>query len=194
MRQQNDYSIYDTYTENLCSAMQKIDWKPVDTLFYDLLECHNSGKRTFICGNGGSAGNANHIANDLIYPVSKKLGVGIDVVSLSSNPSTLTCLANDEGYENIFSYQLSVQAGENDTLVVLSGSGNSPNIINALNTANGLGLKTHAILGFDGGYAAEIAQNIILCPMGDMQISEDFQMITFHMIVQKLFCWFNKSQ
>ena len=88
----------------------------------------------------------------------------------------MTCLANDTGYENIFSNQLINKAKENDVLLVLSG-GNSPNIIKALEMGNKLRLKTHAILAFDGGACKELAQNSIHINVSDMQIAEDTQLV-----------------
>src|SRR5574340_916236 len=144
----------------------------------------------FICGNGGSAGNALHLANDFLYGVSKKLGSGLRVNALSANASVMTCLANDVGYEHIYSAQLAVQGREGDVLIVFSGSGNSPNIIYALEQARASGVKSYAILGYSGGKAKEMADVAIHFEIDDMQISEDMQLILGHMIVQ----WLNNNQ
>ena len=98
------------------------------------------------------------------------------------------CLANDTGYENIFSAQLEVLASPGDILVVLSGSGNSPNILRALEAANKLGMETWAIIGFDGGKALELAQHTIHFQVHDMQIAEDLQMAVCHILTKKLVC------
>jgi D-sedoheptulose 7-phosphate isomerase len=143
-------------------------------------------KSVYFCGNGGSAGNAIHLANDFIYGAGLTFGKGLRVEALSSNPAVLTCLANDIGYENIFSEQIRVKGQPGDVLVVLSGSGNSPNIIKALETANSQGLKTFAILGFDGGRSKELAQFPIHFPVNDMQIAEDLQLISGHICMQWL--------
>ena len=153
-------------------------------------EVWKSGNNVFLCGNGGSAGNAIHIANDFIYGIGNcgqgsKIP-GIRVNALSSNPAVLTCLGNDTGFENIFSYQLKVQAKKDDLLIVLSGSGNSPNVISAINTANQLGLKTFAILAFDGGKCNDIANYPIHFNINDMQIAEDLQLIIGHLCMQWL--------
>ena len=108
------------------------------------------------------------------------------VNALTSNPAILTCLANDTGFENIFSYQLEVQADEDDILIVLSGSGNSQNIVNAINVANSKGLKTFAILAFDGGECIKIAKHPIHFAINDMQIAEDLQLIIGHLCMQWL--------
>jgi D-sedoheptulose 7-phosphate isomerase len=141
----------------------------------------------FLCGNGGSAGNAIHLANDFLYGISKTLGSGLRVSALSANSAVLTCLANDVGYESIFSAQLAVQGRKDDVLIALSGSGNSPNIIKGLEQANAMGMRTYAILGYSGGGAKALANVPIHFPVDDMQISEDMQLVVGHMIMQWLY-------
>ena len=143
-------------------------------------------KNIFICGNGGSAANAIHIANDFIYGAGVKKGKGLNVEALSSNPAVLTCLANDIGYENIFLEQLKVKAKKDDVLIILSGSGNSQNVINALNYARKNKIKTFSILGYNGGECKKISEHIIHFKINDMQISEDLQLITGHLCMQWL--------
>ena len=96
-----------------------------------ILSAWKSNNTIYLCGNGGSAANAIHIANDMTYGATKN-GKGISIESLSSNSAVLTCLANDLSYEDIFSEQIKVKGKSNDLLVVLSGSGNSKNIIKAI--------------------------------------------------------------
>jgi len=146
----------------------------------------DSKNTIFLCGNGGSAGNAIHLANDFIYGAGVKRGIGLRVEALSANPAVLTCLANDIGYENIFSEQLRVKANKNDVLLVLSGSGNSSNVVRALEMGNSIGMETFAILGFNGGKCKEIAQHPIHFEINDMQIAEDLQFIVGHMFMQWL--------
>lgn len=158
----------------------------VEYLANTLYESWKNNIDVFICGNGGSAGNAIHLANDFNYGINKKEGIGLKINALPSNQSIITCIANDEGYEHIYSQQLKVKAKENDVLIVLSGSGNSPNIVNALNVGNEIGMKTFAILGFNGGKSKKIAQNPIHFNINDMQISEDLQTIVGHICMQWL--------
>ena len=180
------HNLFKDYIKRLGSVAEGFDWSPLEYLTQDLFNCWVDGRQVFLAGNGGSAGNANHIANDLLYPISKTLGGGIKVHSLSANPAILTCLANDEGYDGIYKYQIATYAQKGDILIVLSGSGNSNNIISALTEAKYRGLKTYAILGFTGGEAKKIADISIHFPIDDMQISEDLQTICFHMMVQLL--------
>ena len=97
-----------------------------------------------------------------------------------------SCLANDTGYENVYSRQLKVKANPGDLLIVLSGSGNSPNVVNALVTARELGMRSSAIVAFRGGRCKELADQAIHFPINDMQIAEDTQLIIGHLCMQWL--------
>lgn len=181
----------DNYRDNLNRVMAEFDWSPVEEMAKEFEDCIKSGRRVFVCGNGGSGANAVHIANDFIYPVSKKKGVGLRCKALTENSATLTCMANDEGYDEVFAYQLAVEADKGDVLVVLSGSGNSPNILKALDQAREMGMKSYAILGFSGGKCLEMADVPIHFKINDMQISEDLQMIVANVIMQWLYARLN---
>lgn len=163
-----------------------LDMETVELLAKSLQIAWDDRQQLFICGNGGSAGNAIHLANDFNYGIDRENGVGLHVEALPANASVITCLANDVGYENIFSQQLRVKADKGDVLLVLSGSGNSPNIIRALEAGNQIGMHTFAILGFSGGRCKEVAQHSIHFPIDDMQISEDLQLMVGHMCMQWL--------
>ena len=97
--------------------------------------------QVFICGNGGSAVNAIHLANDFLYGVAKNSKTGLRVEALSANVSVLICLANDIDYSEIYSYQLKTKGEAGDLLIVLSGSGNSPNVFQALKVGNQMNIK-----------------------------------------------------
>ncbi len=173
------------YANRLQKILQTADWTPVGHLAEELMDCWRTGRQVFLCGNGGSAANAMHLANDFLYGVSKTPGSGLKVNALPANASILTCLANDESYDQIFSLQLSVLGKRDDVLIALSGSGNSPNILKALEQANTMGMKTFAVLGFSGGKAKTLAQVPIHFAIDDMQIAEDMQMVVGHMIMQR---------
>lgn len=176
-----------SYTKRLNAVMSAFDWTPVELLAHDLLDAWKEGRQLFICGNGGSAGNAIHIANDFLYGISKVEGSALRVHALPSNSAVLTCLANDTGYDNIYAHQLSVMANSGDILLVLSGSGNSANIVKAVETAKNYGVKTYGILGYSGGKTKDMVDVPIHFEIDDMQISEDLQIITAHMIMQWLY-------
>lgn len=174
------------YGQRLSAVLAGHDWTTVAQLADELADCAVTGRAVFLAGNGGSAGNAVHIANDWLYAWSKQIGRGIRVNALPANPAVLTCLANDEGYDQAFAAQLAVQAREGDVLVVFSGSGNSANILRALEQARAMGVKSYAVLGFDGGKARALCDVLIHFETSDMQIAEDAQLILGHMIVQHL--------
>lgn len=174
------------YAQRLSAVLASHDWTTVAQLADELADCAVTGRSVFLTGNGGSAGNAVHLANDFLYAWSKKVGRGIRVTALPANPAVLTCLANDEGYDQAFAAQLAVQARAGDVLVVFSGSGNSPNIVRVLETAREMGIKSYGVLGFDGGKAKALCDVSIHFETTDMQIAEDAQLILGHMIVQHL--------
>lgn len=179
--------LFKDYSKRLNAVLDDFDWAPVERLAYELRDCWQTGRQVFLAGNGGSAGNANHLANDFLYPLSKMPGSGLRVHSLSANPAVMSCLANDEGYDQVFALQLGVLARKGDALVVFSGSGNSPNILKALEFAKTIGMTSYAVLGFSGGKARAIADVPIHFPIDDMQIAEDAQLIVGHMVMQWLF-------
>jgi D-sedoheptulose 7-phosphate isomerase len=178
---------YKTYVKKLTNILHESNVEnQICTLAETLLLAWETKRTVFLCGNGGSAGNAIHLANDFNYGIDKINGIGMKVDALPANQSIITCIANDEGYEHIFSQQLKVRAQEGDVLIVLSGSGNSQNVVNAIQVANDMKLKTFAIVGFSGGKCKNIAQVPIHFPIDDMQISEDLQTIVGHMCMQWL--------
>ena len=175
------------YSGRLQAVLARSDWSGVAALAEDMLECWRTGRRVFLCGNGGSAGNAIHLANDFLYGVAKRSGGGMKVHALTANPAVVTCLANDVGYEHIFSEQLAVQAQAGDLLIALSGSGNSPNIVSAIERARSLGVRSYAVLGYSGGKCKALADVAIHFPVDDMQIAEDLQLVVGHMLMQWLY-------
>ncbi|WP_430396139.1 SIS domain-containing protein [Ferrovibrio sp.] len=182
--------MFKDYAGRLASLLTSYDWKPVELLAWHFRECWRNGNQLFFCGNGGSAGNAIHLANDFVYGCTKGVcDTGIRVHALSANAATLTCLANDIGYDAVYSVQVRNYARPGDLLVVFSGSGNSPNIIEALKAARAIGVTTAAVLGYSGGQAKALADIPVHFPIDDMQISEDMQLVVGHMIMQ----WLQKA-
>ena len=191
MSNANDLEILcSEYAGKLRHVLASSDWSSVDQLGKDIRECWLAGRQLFYCGNGGSAGNAIHLANDFLYGIAKRTGAGLKVQALSANPAVMTCLANDIGYDCIYSEQLAVLAESGDLLVALSGSGNSPNIIRVLEQANSMGVKSCAILGYTGGKCKSLADSSIHFPVDDMQIAEDMQLVVGHMLMQ----WLSQNQ
>lgn len=178
--------LFAAYVERLSDALHRLDLAAVEQLAQSLLLCWREGRQLFLVGNGGSAGNAVHLANDYIYAMSKRIGSGIRAHALAANTAMVTCLANDEGYETIYSAQLAVMARPGDVLLAFSGSGNSPNVLRALEEARRIGMTSYAVLGFSGGKARALADVAIHVPVDDMQVAEDLQMAVGHMVMQWL--------
>ncbi|XOV79301.1 MAG: SIS domain-containing protein [Aestuariibacter sp.] len=177
--------VINQYCKDLQSVIAKANWQPLQELGECLLKAIRDKRQVFICGNGGSAGNAIHLANDFLYGVEPS-GRAMRVEALSANSAVLTCLGNDLGYEQIFAQQLKVKAVPGDILIVLSGSGNSENIVQALKVAKEYEMKSFAILGYSGGKAKSLADSAIHFAIDDMQIAEDLQLITGHMLMKYL--------
>ena len=175
-----------SYADKLSQALKLGTMQRIQTLGEALREAWKKGRTIYFCGNGGSAGNAIHLANDLLYGAGVNNGGGLRVEALSANSAVLTCLANDIGYDQIYAEQLRVKANPGDVLIVLSGSGNSPNVVKALEVGNAIGMTTFAILAFSGGCCKELAQHPIHFEIDDMQIAEDLQLIVGHICMQWL--------
>lgn len=174
------------YINKLIRALNQENSQKIEKLCNLIIKAWKNNNSIFLCGNGGSAANANHIANDLLCVVGTSSKKGILVESLCSNAAVITCIANDRGYENIFSDQIKAKGKKNDLLICLSGSGNSENIIQALKIAKKKRIDTFSILGFDGGRCKKISNNFINYEVNDMQVSEDIQMIIFNICLKEL--------
>ena len=174
------------YAQLLSRTLEGFDWTPVQLLADTLLSLWRTDGQVFLCGNGGSAANAIHIAKDFVYPIAKSDGRRMRAFALPANQAVLTCLGNATGYDQIFAGQLRVLARPGDVLLSLSGSGNSPNILRAMETATECGMKNYALVGFDGGKAKALADVAIHFPVNDMQLAEDAQAIVGHMVMKYL--------
>jgi len=178
---------FQDYLLRLKLALDQIPPETLEKLADSLMKAWKNNKHVFIIGNGGSAGNAIHLANDFLYGISRQTGHGLRVTALPSNSAVITCLANDEGYDSIFSKQLAVLCDQGDIVIAFSGSGNSPNIVKALEYCQKQNIESFAILGFSGGSAKDLASHAIHIPVDDMQISEDLQLVVGHMMMQWLY-------
>ena len=174
------------YLNRLSLAISSIPMENVKQLLIELKDIREKKNQLFIFGNGGSAGNAMHLANDYLYGIQGPNGPALRVNALPSNSSVITCLANDEGYEKIFVEQLIALSNKSDLVLAFSGSGNSENIIQAITWCKKNGVKTAAILGYSGGVVKNLVDIPIHIPVDDMQISEDMQLIIGHMLMQQL--------
>ena len=157
----------------------------------DCLECaYRDQAQIFIIGNGGSAATASHMACDLAKNVLPRewgtFSHSFRVLALTDNVSWTTALANDLGYENIFSEQLRSIVREGDWVVAISGSGNSPNVVEGVRMAKALGAKTLGILGFDGGSVKNLVDVYVLVEDFNYEYVEDVHVILSHLITSYL--------
>jgi len=176
------------YTTYLNETLLKIEQRELDDFINLILKAYDEERMVFVIGNGGSAANASHFAQDLAKGTRKTLKTEkrIKALSLTDNTAFITALSNDDGYDAIFEQQLRTYAKHGDFLVAISGSGNSPNIINAIEWANANNLTTIGITGFEGGKLKKIAKHSINVPLNDMCTSESAHSVILHYLILEL--------
>ena len=146
----------------------------------------HAGRIVFTCGNGGSASAASHLAQDLSKGTIVEGAPRLRAVCLCDSVPTVTAWANDDGYEHIFAEQLATMGRPGDTLIAISGSGNSPNVVQAVYAAHDLGLRTWGITGFGGGKLIQIAHRCVHVKSDDMGMVEAVHGIVFHWLIGAL--------
>ena len=177
-----------TYLDQVAAAAREADPAEVDALVDAIADAHRDGRFVFIIGNGGSGANASHLCEDLgkgtltDFEAQRR----IKVQSLTDNAAYILAWGNDTSFDRIFLEQLRSLAGPDDLLIAISGSGNSPNVLRAVEWANDHGLKTFGATGFDGGRLRQIAQTCLHVPCKDMGIVEAVHSIYFHYLIDAL--------
>ena len=153
----------------------------------EMVTCIKNGNKMFICGNGGSAADAQHIAAECLVRLNPKINRNpIPMISLALDSSTMTACANDYSFNNIFSRNLNALGNENDLLICLSTSGNSQNIINVLKTANKKKIKSISLLGNKGGMAKKISDKVIIINSPSVASVQEAQMFLGHFLINEL--------
>lgn len=175
---------FGAYFDEFARAATSIDWLEVDRAASILIQAYSRRAGVFSCGNGGSAAIANHLQCDHVKGVRTETDLTPRVVSLSSNVELLTAIANDIGYEDVFTYQLESQSRLGDVLIAISSSGRSPNIVRALTWARENNLRTIALTGFGGGGAREVAEVGIHVECTNYGVIEDLHQAAMHAIAQ----------
>ncbi len=145
-------------------------------------EARDAGRHIFVCGNGGSASTASHFAQDMVKGASYNRPARFRILALTDSLSTISAYANDVGYDCVFVEQLKNFAQPGDLVMALSGSGNSANVVQAVEYANSIGCRTLALTGRDGGKLGPAAQLNIHVPEPHMGRIEDAHMIVCHVI------------
>ena len=170
-------------TERLIPDVEKASKIAIETL--------KNGNKILLCGNGGSAADAQHIAAELTgrYKAERR---GLPAITITTDTSALTAIANDYGYERVFDRQMEALANKGDLLVAISTSGNSPNIINAIETAKKIGCKTIGLSGKDGGAMNNICDLNIIIPSNDTPRIQEMHILVGHTICQAIDDAFDK--
>ena len=163
--------------------LKKLDVEQTNAALNLLDETRQKKGRIYICGNGGSAATASHFQNDFNKGVSEYIDVPFRFHCLNDNVATLMAIANDIGYEEVFRFQLRNNLEENDVLVAISGSGNSHNVIRAVEYAKEHGCKIIGLTGFSGGKLKELSDISLHAPVNSMQVTEDIHMIFDHLMM-----------
>ncbi|NCO68615.1 MAG: SIS domain-containing protein [Nitrospirae bacterium] len=174
------------YSRELFSILNGIDAAEFASFIEVLKKSYEDDAQVFVCGNGGSASNASHLACDINKGVSYGRKKRFRMISLSDNIPTIMAYANDVSYDDIFMEQLKNYMNPNDLLIGISGSGNSENILKAIRYGNENGAMTFGICGYGGGKLKDIAQKFLVVNSEDMQKVEDAHLIIFHTVMQ----WF----
>lgn len=171
------------YLDLVREVLDALDPDQIAALIEEMLEARERGARIFLIGNGGSAATASHMANDIAIG-SRSWERPFRAVSLTDNFAVISALANDYDYDAIFVRQLQTQMEVGDVVLAISVSGNSPNIVEAIEWANANGAVSAGLTGFDGGRLAEIAQIVVHAPTvaGEYGPAEDAHMVIDHLV------------
>ena len=177
----NIISNFKSYQLRIQNLLSEINTDKLEEFCSFISQAKNRNSNIFICGNGGSASTSSHFANDM------RTQLGIKSISLT-DISSVTCIGNDYGYNKVFSNQLKVLAKENDIIIGISASGNSPNIYEALEYGNSINMISLSLLGFNGGicYNTSKCSVLIQTPEGLYREVEDCHMILCHFIIDEL--------
>ncbi|MEQ9410362.1 MAG: SIS domain-containing protein [Fuerstiella sp.] len=180
------------YLDDARRILSELNRNSVQELTNDLYHAWQQGRVVFVCGNGGAGSTANHFAEDLLKST---LDPGefenddarrMKVISLSQNTPSILAWANDEGFEKIFVEQLKNFARPGDVLLAMSGSGNSPNVLKAVDWANAHELMTWGLTGRTGGELAELAERTVQVPSDDMGMIQSVHLLIFHCMLDDL--------
>jgi D-sedoheptulose 7-phosphate isomerase len=170
------------YKAALLEAIERIDTSRVEQAIEWFREARDGSKQIFVCGNGGSASTASHFTCDMVKGASYDRDTRFRITVLGGSLPTLTAYSNDVSYESVLVEELKNFAQKGDLLMCISGSGNSPNVVRAMEYANSIGCRTIALTGRDGGRLGTLAQLNIQVAVPHMGRIEDAHMVVCHMI------------
>ena len=176
----------ENYIQEHHRAFQGLDLASVNAASDLVLDTIHRNKKIITCGNGGSASTASHYITDWNKMYNLSSGSKLRGICLTDNIGLITAYGNDLDYSSVFSGQLDAIMDEGDLLVAVSGSGNSPNILSAMAKARSLGGSVLGVLGYDGGKAKMLCDEVFLVPSWDMQICEDIHLSFGHLIMKRI--------
>jgi D-sedoheptulose 7-phosphate isomerase len=171
------------YVNALARVLAELPFDAVGRAMEALEGAHAEGRRVFVVGNGGSAATASHMANDLVWGLAQLGKPGFRAMALSDNVPLITAIANDRSYAEVFAKQLEALADPGDVVVAISGSGNSPNVVRAVEVARERGMKTIGFLGMGGGKLGKMVDIPIIVPSTDYGPIEDVHMMLDHLLI-----------
>jgi D-sedoheptulose 7-phosphate isomerase len=174
------------YKQNLVDAIDHIDIDKVEQATGWLREARDAGRHIFTCGNGGSASTASHFVCDVVKGASYQREKRFRILALTDSLATMTAYSNDVAFDCVFAEQLKNFADKGDVLIAISGSGNSPNVVNAAEYARSVGCKTIGLTGRDGGKLAKAVDLNINVPVQHMGRIEDAHLVICHMMAYEL--------
>ena len=171
------------YIDLEISILQKLNIYEINTVMKELESARQRGSFIYVMGNGGSAATASHFANDFNKGLSEHITPKFNFVCLNDNMATVMAVANDIGYDSVFEFQLRGKVKPNDVVIGISGSGNSKNVLNAIELSKKEDALTIGLTGFDGGKLREMVDISLHVPVKSMQVTEDIHMIFDHLMM-----------
>jgi D-sedoheptulose 7-phosphate isomerase len=179
---QTDEMLIEKYLSEMAVILQNIPIKPLLDIAAALKKVRMAKRNIYIFGNGGSAATASHMACDFGKNTRMAAQPNMRVMTFNDNMPTLSAFANDEGYDVVFSEPLKSMAEPGDLVIAISGSGNSPNVLNGIKTAHEMGLTTVGLTGMGGGKLQEMVDLCVVVPSNRIEQVEDFHLIIDHLL------------
>lgn len=174
------------YFNDEIAVINRLNHDDINEAMNAIADAFDRDAEIYIFGNGGSAATASHYANDFNKGISEKVGKKFRMHCLCDNYPTVMAIANDISYDEVFRFQLEGILCPTDLVIGISGSGNSKNVLNAIDYAKSIGCKTMGITGYHGGKLKELSDYHMDAMVDDMQITEDLHMIFDHMMYRVL--------
>ena len=180
------------YYQQYIRVLNAFDKSSLEPVLDTFLDVRDNGGTLWVAGNGGSAAIGDHTVCDVTKGTHTEGQPTIKSISLTSNTAMLTALGNDLDYEQVFSQQLKYYLGKNDALLLVSSSGNSPNVVKACEYANSRGVPTIAFVGFKGGKLRDIAKHCVWIPIENYGMAEDAHQSLMHVTTQYIMAYANQ--